>query len=64
MGQLIHKGYKVYMEDNQCVIKEIHRSNQLIARVPMTSNHLFPLRIVPDMKRKTNTRDVFKEESE
>ena len=29
----------------------------------MTSNHLFPLRIVPDMKGKTNTGAAFKEES-
>ena len=48
IGQLIHKCYKVYMEDNHCVIKDIHPSNQLIAKVPMKSNHLFPLKIVPD----------------
>ena len=48
IGQLIQKGYRVYMEDNHCVIKDIRPSNQLIARVPMTSNCLFPLRIVPD----------------
>ena len=29
----------------------------------MTSNRLFPLRIVPDMKGKTNTRVAFKAES-
>ena len=48
----------VYMEDNHCVIKDIRPSNQLIARVPMTSNHLFPLRIVSD-----NTEAAFKAES-
>ena len=48
IGQLIQKGYRVYMEDKHCVIKDIHPSNQLIARVPMTRNRLFPLRIVPD----------------
>ena len=36
------------MEDNHCVIKDVCLSNQLISRVPMTSNRLFPLRIVPD----------------
>ena len=46
--QLIQKGYKFYMEDNHCVIKDIRPSNELIKRVPMTRNHLFPLRIVPD----------------
>ena len=48
IGQLIQKGYRVYMEDNHCVIKYVCPRNQLIARVPMTSNHLFPLRIVLD----------------
>ena len=46
------------MEDNHCVTKDIHPSNQLITRVPMTSNRLFPLRIVPE-----NTEATFKEES-
>ena len=62
IGKLIQKGYRVYMEDNHCVIKDIRPSNQLIARVPMTSNHLFPLRIVLDMKGKENTRVALKEE--
>ena len=46
------------MEDNHYVIKDVHPSNELIARVPMTSNFLFPLRIVPE-----NTKDAFKVES-
>ena len=52
------------MEDDHCVIKDKHPSDQLIAKVPMTSNHLFPLRIVPDMKGKTNSGAGFKAESE
>ena len=55
IGQLIQKGYIVYMEDNHCVIKDVRPSNQLIARVPMTSNRLFPLRVVLD-----NTEATFK----
>ena len=51
------------MEDNHCVIKYIHPRNQLIAKVPMTRNHLFPLRIVTDMKEKTNIGAAFKAES-
>ena len=51
------------MEDNHYVIKDLHPRNQLIEKVPMTSNHLFPLRIIPDMKGNTNTRDAFKVES-
>ena len=35
----------------------------MIVKVPMTSNRLFPLRIVPDMKGKLNSGAAFKEES-
>ena len=49
------------MEDDHYAIKDKHPSNQLIAKVPLTSNCLFPLRIVPDMKGKTNARVAFKE---
>ena len=52
------------MEDNHCVIKDILPSNQLIEKVPMKSNHFFPLRIVPDMKGKTNIGVAFKAKSE
>ena len=51
------------MEDDHCVIKDKHPSNQLIVKVLMTSNHLFSLRIVPDMKGKTNTGAAFKPKS-
>ena len=53
IGKLIQKGYRVYMEDDHCVIKDKRPRNQLIAKVPMTRNRLFPLRIVRDMKGKT-----------
>ena len=52
------------MEDDHCVIKDKRPNDQLIAKVPMKSNRLFPLRIVPDMKGKTNIGSAFKEESE
>ena len=55
IGQLIQKGYRFYIEDNHCVIKGKHPSDQRIEKVPMTTNRLFPLRIVLDMKGKTNT---------
>ena len=55
IGQLIQKGYRVYIEDDYCVIKDKRPSNQLIEKVPMTRNHLFFLRIIPGMKGKTNT---------
>ena len=50
------------MEDNHCVIKGLRLSNQMIEKVPMTSNCLFPLRIIPYMKGKENSKDTFKEE--
>ena len=52
IGQLVQKGYKVYMENNECVILDKFPSNQLIAKVKMTNNRMFPLRIVPDIKGK------------
>ena len=55
IGQLIQKGYRVYIEYHHCVIKDKCPSDQLITKVTMTRNCLFPLRIVPDMKGKTNT---------
>ena len=64
IGQLIQKRYILHIEDDHCVIKDKCPSNQLIAKVPMTSNRLFPLRIVPNMKGRTNTGATFKVESE
>ena len=51
------------MEDDHYVIKDKRPSDQLTEKVPMTSNRLFPLRIVFDMKGKTNTGATFKAES-
>ena len=51
------------MEDDHCVIKDKRQSNQLIAKVSMTSNCLFPLRIVSNMKGKINIRAAFRAES-
>ena len=60
------------MEDNHCMIKDIHRRNRGIERVQMTRNYLFPLRIRPTIKEKINqvvhegknvdSKDGFKEE--
>ena len=46
------------MEGEHFVIKDKHPSDQLIAKVPMTRNRLFSLRIVVD-----NTLVAFKVES-
>jgi hypothetical protein len=73
-GQLLQKGYRIYMEDNHCVILDRYPSNQLITRIQMTSNRMFPLTLKPTMKRKTtqvvyeekyvHSDTAFKEESE
>ena len=54
IGQFSQKGYRFYMEDEHCVIKDKRPSYQLIAKALMKRNRLFPLRIVPEMKGKTN----------
>ena len=64
IGKLIQKGYRVYIEDDHYVIKDKRPSDQLIAKVPLTSNRLFPLRIVLDIKGKTNIGAAFKAERE
>jgi hypothetical protein len=51
--QLLQKGYKIYMEDNHCVIMDRYPSNQRIAKIQMTSNIMFPLTLKLAIKRKT-----------
>ena len=54
IAQLLQNGYKVYMEGNHFVIRDICPTNQLIERVQMKRNHFFPLRIRTYMKENTN----------
>jgi hypothetical protein len=51
-GQLLQKGYRIYMEDNHCVILDRCPSNHLIAKIHMTSNKMFPLTLKPALKSK------------
>ena len=48
------------MEDNHYVIKDLRPRNPLIENIPMISNHLFPLSIIPYMKGNPNTLATFK----
>jgi hypothetical protein len=41
------------MEDNDSVIMDKFPSNQLIARIHMTSNKMFPLTLKPSKKKNT-----------
>ncbi|XP_059075013.1 uncharacterized protein LOC131875027 [Cryptomeria japonica] len=50
IGQLIQKGYRIYFKNKECTILDKFPSNQLIAKVQMTSNRILPLRIKPDLK--------------
>jgi hypothetical protein len=59
-GQLLQKGYIIYMEDNHCVIMDRYPSNQHIARVYMRSNKMFPLTMKP-AKKKNIVQDFGKE---
>ena len=52
-GQLLQKRCIIYMEDNHCVIMDRYPSNQLIARIHMTSNRMFPLTLKPSKKKNT-----------
>jgi hypothetical protein len=60
IGQLLQKGYKIYMEYNHCVIMDKCPSNLLIAKIHMTSNRMFPLTL-KSSKKKNTTLDVGKE---
>ena len=46
------------MEDNHYVILERYPSNQIITRIQMTSNRMFPLTLNLAMKRK-KVQDVY-----
>jgi len=43
VGQLLEKGYQVYFKNKVCTIFDKLPNKQLIARVEMTKNRMFPL---------------------
>ena len=45
IGQLLQKGYRIHFENGECVILDKKPSNRLIAKVEMTQNRMFPLKI-------------------
>ena len=49
VGQLSQKGYRVIFEKNLCTIFDMLPSNMVIARVEMTNNRMFPLRMKSNM---------------
>jgi hypothetical protein len=60
IGQLLRKGCRIYMKDNHCAIIDRYSSNQLTARIQMTSNKMFPLTLKPT-KNKNTTQAIGKE---
>jgi hypothetical protein len=52
-GELLQKGYIIYMEDNHCVIMDKCPSNLLIAKIQMTSNIMLPLNLKLTKKKNT-----------
>ena len=52
IGQLLHKEYRIYKEDNHYVILDKKASNFLIVKIKMTRNRMFPLKLKPVLKGK------------
>ena len=50
IGQLINKGYNVFLKDDMCTIRDIPPSKKIIAQVQMTSNRMFPLKLMANLK--------------
>ena len=57
VGQLIEKKYRVFFNDKVCTIYDKYPSKQLIARVQMTKNRMFPLIMRNDL---TNSLNAYK----
>ncbi|XP_059069026.1 uncharacterized protein LOC131859382 [Cryptomeria japonica] len=49
IGQLAQKGYRIYFKNDKCVILDKKLSNRLIAKVEMTKNRMFPLRVQSEL---------------
>eukprot|EP00253_Pinus_taeda_P004625 PITA_04625 len=66
IGQLIDKGYNMFVKDDVCTITYIPPSKKIIAQVQMTSNRMFPLKLRADLKEgrtiATVTQEVFQEQ--
>ena len=66
IGQLMQKGYNVFFKDYVCKIMDTPPSTQLIAKVHMKRNRMFPLNMRSDLKEggvvATVTQEFFQEE--
>ena len=50
IGQLVHKGYNVFLKNDVCTIMDKPPSRQLIAKFHMENNRMFPLKLRSDLK--------------
>eukprot|EP00253_Pinus_taeda_P026611 PITA_26611 len=50
IGQPMKNGYNVFFKNDECTILHKSPSRQMIAKVQMTSNRMFPLKIKSDLK--------------
>ena len=66
IGQLIDKGYNVFFKYDVCIIMDIPPSKKVIAKVQMTGNRMFPLKLRAVLKERRNvvavTQEVFQKE--
>lgn len=51
IGQLIQKGYNVFLKNGECTILDKFPSKKLISKVQVTSNMMFPLNIKPYLNK-------------
>ena len=67
VGQLINKGYNIFFKNDVCTIMDIPPRKKIIAKIQMTSNSMFPLKLNTDLKGKGKnaavvTQEVFQKE--
>ena len=46
----MNKGYNVFFKNDVCTIMDIPPSKRVIAKVHMTKNRMFPLKLRTDLK--------------
>eukprot|EP00253_Pinus_taeda_P033405 PITA_33405 len=51
VGQLMQKGYNVFFKNDVCTILDRPPRRQLIAKVQMTNNRMFPLKIISYLQK-------------
>lgn len=50
IGQLMNKGYNVFLKNDVCTIMDIPPTKRVITEFHMTKNRMFPLKLRTDLK--------------